>query len=284
MRRIICVDDEELILNLTVKMCKSISGVDEVKGFSDTNEALLYISENPVDVALLDIDMPGMNGISMAIEIKNRRPDTAIIFLTGYSEYAVEAFRIHASGYLLKPVSKDKLEKEVEYALSRRMQRGKLSEIEVSQSGEKKDSAVYVKTFGEFDVLVDGKVVNFKRAKSKELLAYLVDREGGGVTRAAAFAVLWEGEVYDRNKQKQVDVIVRSLRETLKEYRISEILSIEKGLLRVVPEKFECDLYRFISGDAEVINHYRGEYMNQYYWADITEAYITQQINNGIKI
>ena len=262
----ICVDDEALILNMIVTLCRDLPQLDEVQGFSDTAEAISWVEEHSIDIALLDIDMPKMNGINLAVKIKSICPDASIIFLTGYSDYAYEAFGVHASGYLLKPINREKLEKEVEYALSRK------------KSKPKTASHIAVRTFGEFDVFVDGKVVNFKRAKSKELLAYLVDRKGGGVSRATAFSVLWEDEVYDRSRQKHVDVIVRSLRETLKEYGISEILSIDKGLLRVVPERIDCDLYRSIDGDVEMINRYRGEYMNQYSWAEGTEGFITSRL------
>ena len=263
----ICVDDEELILYMIVKMCESLPQLDEVKGFKSATQALDWVKENHADVAFLDIDMPEMNGINLAAEMKNAQPDLSVVFVTGYSEYALDAFRVHASGYLLKPINKEKLEKEVEYALSQKS-------VE-----EKKPAHIEIRTFGEFDVFVDGNVVNFKRAKARELLAYLVDREGGSVSRAAAFSVLWGDEAYDRSKQKQIDVIVRSLRETLKEYGIEEILSIERGMLRVNTEKFDCDLYHFLKGDIAMINRYRGEYMNQYSWAGLTEALITNKVN-----
>ena len=265
--RAICVDDEQLILNMIVTMCRDLPQLTEVQGFSDVNEALRWIENNPIDIAFLDIDMPEMNGINLAMNIKNISPETAVVFLTGYSDYAVEAFKVHASGYLLKPVNREKLENEVEYALSRK------------KSDSREFSHITVVTFGEFDIYVDGKVMNFKRAKSKELLAYLIDRRGKLVSRATAFSILWEDEIYDRSRQKHVDVIVRSLRDTLKEYGIGEILSIDKGLMRVLPEKIDCDLYRFMDGDIEIINRYRGEYMNQYSWAGTTEGFITARMS-----
>ena len=116
----ICVDDEELILYMIVKMCESLPQLDEVKGFKSATQALDWVKENHADVAFLDIDMPEMNGINLAAEMKNAQPDLSVVFVTGYSEYALDAFRVHASGYLLKPINKEKLEKEVEYALSQK--------------------------------------------------------------------------------------------------------------------------------------------------------------------
>ena len=115
----------------------------------------------------------------------------------------------------------------------------------------------------------------FKLAKAKEILAYLVDKQGSGVTRAEVFAAVWEDRQYDRRMQKQMDTYVRSLRETLQEYGISQIMEMEKGVLRVKPDTFSCDAYLFFSGDSDMINAYRGEYMSSYSWANMTEAILS---------
>ena len=108
-------------------------------------------------------------------------------------------------------------------------------------------------------------------AKCKELLAYLVDRQGGGVTRAELSAILWEDRPYDRRLQKQLDVYIRSLRESLRQYGVGDMLEINRGIIRVRPEHFVCDAYLFFSGDSDAVNAYRGEYMSNYSWASMTE-------------
>ncbi len=256
--KILCVDDEKLVLDMVVFLCKDLPGVEDVQGFTDSLKALEWLKENRVDLALLDIDMPKLNGIGLAVRIKELMPDTAIIFLTGYSHYAVEAFKLHAQGYLMKPVNFEQLKNEVEYAMS-----------------DKEPTAysrVFAHTFGEFDFLIDGNPVRFSRSKSKELLAFLIDRCGAGVKRAAAFAALYEDTPYDRRMQKQFDVIIRSLKDTLNEYGVGDILEMKSGELRVDTEKFDCDFYNLTKGDARAINDFRGEYMSSYEWASITEA------------
>lgn len=267
---IICVDDEELVLGLTVSLCEELPQKPVVQGFQSAEEALGWLKIHKADIALLDINMPDMDGLTLAARVKELRPDMAVIFLTGYAEYAVDAFKLHASGYLMKPVSRERLAAEVEYALSGNQGKN----TSVSGGGH-----VVVQTFGEFDVLVDGRIVSFSRSRSKELLAYLVDRQGGSITRAAAFAVLYEDAEYDRKMQKQLDVIIRSLRATLEEYGIGDIFELKNGAMRVLPEKMDCDLYRFLDGDVDTINTYRGEYMSAYSWASLTEAYV-ERLNN----
>ena len=254
----ICVDDENLILELAVALLEDFGLFDEVKGFSSGQEALDYMNENNVGLALLDVDMPEMDGLTLAKIIKERSPQTSIIFLTGYSEYAVDAFSIHADGYLLKPIARDKLFQEVQYVIDNRDE----------------DSGTIVKalTFGNFDLFVKGETVVFKRSKSKELLAFLIDNKGGSVTRAEAFAALWEDGMYDRAMQKQMDVIIRSLKDTLSEYDISDILEIKSGAMRIRPELIDCDMYKFLDGDEDAVKSFRGVYMNSYYWASTTEG------------
>lgn len=256
--RVICVDDERLLMEDNVAMCRELPEIDEVKGFISAKDALAWLTDNRADLALLDIDMPDMSGIELAIKIKNLSPDTAVIFTTGYAKYAVDAFSVHASGYLLKPVSIEALAENISYVFSQR------------QSIPKKQ--VSIRTFGMFEVFVDSQPVKFKMAKCKELLAYLVDKQGSNVKRAQLASILWEDRPYDRKLQKQLDVYIRSLRDSLKEYDIERIFGMRGGNLRVVPEEFDCDVYRFFAGDPDAINAYRGEYMSAYSWASITEG------------
>ena len=253
----------------TVSLLAELPQIDEAKGFTRGRDALDYLAENRVELALLDIDMPGMNGMELAAVIKTRWPDTAIVFLTGYPQYAVDAFELRASGYILKPATAERLAREIEYVLSAKRD---------CCSGH-----VVMRTFGSFDCFVDGKPLAFRQAKCKELLAYLVDRRGSSVTRAEAFAILWEDRLYDRSMQKQLDVIIRSLRATLQEYGIASILEMKSGTLRIDAEQLDCDLYRFHGGDAEALNEYRGEYMSGYAWAELTEGYMTRKTAEGTR-
>ena len=264
--KIVCVDDERILMEYTVSICLELPEITEAKGFTKAKEALEWIKSNGADIALLDIDMPEMNGLELAVRIKDISPDTAIIFLTGYAQYALEAFSVHASGYLLKPVSKEALENDINYFLS-------------SKANAKKNE-VRIETFGSFEVYINDEQVKFSMAKCKELLAYLVDRNGGSVTRAELASILWEDRIYDRKLQKQLDVYIRALRKTLEEQDISNILEMSRGTLRVVPKNFECDLYSFFEGDINAVNSYRGEYMSSYSWASITEGALFLQKNN----
>ena len=266
--RIVCVDDEPLAVEDTISICKGLSPDLSVKGFTDAYEALNWIRSNPADIALLDIDMAQMNGIALAAQIKKIKPDIVILFLTAYKEFAFDAFQVHPSGYLLKPVLPEMLQKELDYATSTHPQKA-VPHIEA-------------RTFGNFDLFVDGKLVTFKRARSKELLAFLVDRRGISVSRKEIAAVLFEDESYDYNHQKYLDVIIRSLRDTLREYGVEEILHMERRGLRIIPEKISCDMYRFYQGDTEAIRMFRGEYLVSYAWANFIEEDMRYKSENDV--
>lgn len=259
----VCVDDEAQVLSLIVSSCRKTRLLNEVYSFTRPLEALEFAENHPVDLALLDIDMPNMNGLELARRIRKIHPQVSIIFITAFSKHALEAYDVHPTGYLLKPFDPARLEKEIEYALS-------------NKTAEKPSSRIVVQTFGHFEILVDGRTLDFRRSKSKELLAYLVDRRGAGVSRPDAFSALWEDRMYDVPMQKQMDVVIRSLRDTLNKYDIGDLFELKNRYLRILPEMIDCDLYRFLEGDEETVKSYFGEYMSQYAWASYMEAQLSQ--------
>ena len=268
--RVLCVDDDKQALQNSLALCASIPAVSDAQGFSQAGEALAWLGTHPCDAALLDIGLPDMDGITLARKIRESHPDVEIVFVTGHAQYAIDAWDIHARGYVLKPLTLERLKEEVDYILSfyaRTPQQQAAAHIEV-------------KTFGSFDVLVDGEPVRFRRAKAKELLAYLVEKQGKSITREEAYRLLSEKGEYDRPAQKQFDVILRSLRATLEEYGISDILSFQRGAISIVPKLISCDMYRFLLGDVNAINEYRGEFMPAYSWASLQEAYLERRIEN----
>ena len=264
----ICVDDDKQTLQQTVSLCREMLQLSEVESFSDPREALAWARSHLVDLALLDVNMPEMDGITLGRSLREIDPGTAILFVTAHEQYALDAWSLHATGYILKPLTRERLLNELNYAAEWRRRRTR----------EKQTPHIAVQTFGNFDLIVDGKKVNFARAKAKELFAYLVDKKGICISRPEAFGKLWPDEEYSRPKQKQLDVIIRSLRATLQENGIGEVLKLERGTLRIVPQVIDCDMYRLLAGDEQYENEYRGEYMTPYAWANLTEGRIDSEL------
>ena len=111
---VIAVDDEVLMLGALVAAINASPDISEVAKFSGCDEALEYVKDHDVDIAFLDINMRGMGGLALAEKIVAACPDCKIVFCTGYEEYAIQAFKLHASGYLMKPVSAEDVQAEID--------------------------------------------------------------------------------------------------------------------------------------------------------------------------
>ena len=153
--RILCLDDEELALQMLELSIQKAKPDADVTAFDDQDELLEDAKKNGCDIAFLDIHMRGMNGVELAKHLKEINPKMNIIFVTGFSEYAGEAMSLHASGYIMKPVSKK--------------QRSKRSlQTCASPSCRKSDALLKVQCFGNFDVFTpNGEHVRFERSKGK---------------------------------------------------------------------------------------------------------------------
>ena len=123
MLKVLCVDDEKLMLQHLVSLCEKTAGVDEIHGFDRAGKALDWMKSHSCDLALLDICLPDMNGITLARRIQELHPETDIVFVAGSPQYAVDSWAVHPKGYLLKPVTKKDLQEELDYILSLRSSR-----------------------------------------------------------------------------------------------------------------------------------------------------------------
>ena len=118
-------------------------------------------------------------------------------------------------------------------------------------------------------MFADGKPVAFSRKKSKELLAYLVDRQGAAVSIAEASGILWEDSPYSRSRQRQMQYVIADLLQSLAAVHAENIVIRQRSMLSADPSKFDCDLNAFLDGAANA-SAYRGEYMVQYSWAEFS--------------
>ncbi len=243
-------DDEKLALEMLEEAIKEAIPDVELYCFNKSRELLEKMEKKAADIVFLDIEMPGLSGIELAKALQEIKKDVNIIFCTGYSEYLLDAMDMFASGYILKPVDSGQIEKQLKH-LRYRINTAK---------------PVYIKTFGNFSVTNNGSPVNFRYYKSKELLAYLVDREGALVSRKQIEAVINEEGSYSRSDQKKLSRWIKELEDDLKEAGIERILNHEKTGLSVNKEEFDCDLYEYLHKHKKSLYH--GEYMEDYSWGE----------------
>jgi two-component SAPR family response regulator len=261
---ILVVDDEYFALELMKRALVEVAPGENLYICQDVRGALRLAGENIIDVAFLDINMPEMNGIELALELKRIHPKINIVFATGYDTYMKQGIDLRMSGYLLKPIRTDDVRTELENLRN-----------PIEWNREKR---IKILTFGNFDVFVDGMPLKFERKQSKEILAYLVDKRGTSATYAELAAMLWEDEEYDRTKQKNLQVYVASLVKSLHGVGVKDLILKDRHGLLMNTAIVDCDYYRFLDGDTRAINAFTGQYMSAYSWAEFTVGYLENQV------
>ncbi len=137
----IIVDDEQLARRgLSVRL-QQLPEVDVVAECANGQEALIAIAQHNPDLLFLDIQMPGMDGFEVVEKLQGDDMPM-VVFVTAYNEYAVDAFKVHAIDYVLKPIDDDRLHEAVQRAVQHRSQEAnsegkeKLVKLVMSMTGE----------------------------------------------------------------------------------------------------------------------------------------------------
>lgn len=247
--QVLLVDDEKLNLeNLQEIAAKLLPGA-QTAAYSKASQALDFIQEHPVDIAFLDIEMRGTNGITIAEILRLHNPKVNVIFCTGYSEYSLEAWNLDCSGYLLKPITEDKV-------------RHALGNLRYPIPDQKR---VRFQCFGNFEVYCDGVPIAFKYSRTKEFLAYLVDRNGASCSLKELSGVLFE----DEEHRSYIYQIRLDLVNTLTSLGVEDILLHARGKIGICKEKVSCDYYDYLNGGPLPPVQ---EYMTQYSFGEQTCA------------
>ena len=249
----IVVDDEIYMLENLQEAVDASPDIESAEAFTSCSAALAYIGEHPIDVAFLDINMRGIGGLGLAEKLLEAQPHCKIVFCTGHEEYAVSAFQLHVSGYLMKPITAEAVQKEIDHIKGVKMV----------------EKLLTVKCFGNFEVLYRGETLPFKRKKAKELFAVLIDRKGAGMTAKQLCAILFPDDTDDNKNASYLRQLVLDLRNALKTVRAEAVLQHDTPFYRVDPNLIRCDYLSFLeTGKPD----FCGEYMTQYSWAEETCA------------
>ena len=247
----IAVDDERPMLQALAEAVEASPDIRQLHTFSSCSSALEWLQCNAANVAFLDISMRGMGGLALAEKISQMQPSCKIVFCTGYEQYALDAIHLHCSGYLIKPITAQAVQKELDHIKRQPMSDKKLT----------------VKCFGSFEVLCNGRMLTFKRTKAKELLAVLVDRNGAGMTGKQICAVLWQEDSDDSKNMDYFRHLMQDLRNTLDAVGAGGVLCYEQYQYRVDPAQINCDYHNYLQYGTPA---FFGEYMTQYSWAEGT--------------
>jgi two-component system, LytTR family, response regulator len=258
----IVVDDESAALKWFERVASTHEelSVDGVLLYAE--DALAFVKKNAVDVAFLDIEMPQLSGLELAELLMDADPYIKVIFVTAYNQYALDAFRTHAIGYLLKPLDSDELSEQLKLLIDWHRQKPEHNSVR----------HLSVKCFGQFAVSSDdGTTIRWKTLKAEELFALLVHHQGRIKAKDILIDALWP-DVEPAKSINLFRVTCTYLRTALGELGFHDLILRKLDGYWINTDNIDCDLYHFraavhhvapndIKGLETATALYHGEYL-----------------------
>ena len=256
----IIVDDELWSVEQFKLECQNVDGISLIGYFDNPFDAIDFAKTNEVDLAFLDIEMPGMNGIELGKKLREIYPNIVVVFVSAYNNYLDQFIKMHADYYLLKPYTYEDIQDV--------FKRAKLLSA-------RQTKRVRITCFGNFDVFIDGKPAKFNGKKVKELFALLVDKHGHPLQTEEAFYKLWDGEEYTNDSASKLRKLWARLQEFLTESNLGDLINVEKNEKSLNCDMVECDYFNFLNGDKNAIQKFTFAYMSEYSWSEETLGTLT---------
>jgi len=256
----VILENDAHSLEIFNKAEEYLPNLEVLNKFVSLDKCIEFIDENKIDLLFIDLDMWPREWKTVLNNLYKIDKSIVLIAITSRSDVFEDCYKCHVVNVLKKPIKVAKINEILEF----------LGGIKVHDSKEN----IEIKTFGSFAVTVNGVPVKFKRNKSKEILAYLVDKQGTTVTRKTLAAEVMNEDNYDERVINNLNTNIHWLKKDLKSAGILQILYNSNGVLAVVPNEFTCDLYLALAGNKEVFNQYRGEYLYEYSWAEYKTGYL----------
>ncbi|MBJ6364002.1 response regulator [Paenibacillus sp. GCM10012307] len=276
----ILVDDEMLALMQLKRTLEKVAEDVWVAGmYTNPTEVIDMVKQLKPDVVFLDVNMPGINGLEMGEQIQTQLPSVAIVFVTGYDHYAVQAFELCALDYILKPVHPDRLRKTMERLTT---------QLNIPNSELAPNIQPILTCFQSMQIQLPGQeptTIKWRTTKAQELFAYLLYNRDKVVNRDLLIELLWSDCDTERGAT-QLYTTVYLIRRMLKTMNIN--ISITKGRLdtgykldigdvRIDTEEWEqqVKLLQPLGMDTveqyeRVLGMYKGDYLGEYgyLWAE----------------
>ncbi|MCY9663942.1 response regulator [Paenibacillus alginolyticus] len=244
MFRVVIVEDEKPILELMKVIIGRNPHCTIVGTFSNPLEAVSSLPELRPDIAFLDVEMPRMNGLELAMKLNERQGHTKIVFTTAYKEYALEAFQVYAFDYILKPVTPASIERITNRLLKL------MRPADQTEQMEQQIRHASIRCFGGFEVKnPDGVLVHWPTRKTEELFAFFLCHPRQNVSKWHLADILWPDMLEDRASHNLHNTIYR-LKKLMKEQEIGmDIVKTNEGYM-LDTQDVRYDLLEFQSCEA----------------------------------
>ncbi len=250
--RAIIVDDEPLMLKSFMRNSADIPELNVIAYFEDPLDALAYAQRNPFELALLDIRMPKMNGIKLAVNLRKLYPDLLVVFISAYDTYVRGSNAIGGDDYIVKPYKKETIERMVKRMtlLSKRFQKD-----------------IYIQMFGRFNVLKKGVPLPL-HGKTKEIFALIACRRGKEISNEEIYRTVWEGREYSNEHMKTYYNALRRLKNILMEEGIENLLQSTPHGQMLNTEMCDCDYFAWQDKNPDSRVRFDGEFLSEYSWGE----------------
>lgn len=265
----VLIDDEKPALRILEILLESIPEVSVIGSYTNPVLAIEDMNKLTPNIVFLDIHMPQMQGLEAGSLILDASPDTDIIFVTAYDQYALEAFDLQAIDYICKPINPERLRKSIDRVLKK--------QIYLISPPQKK---LMISCFGSFSLKWEGKEpIRWRSEKTKEMFAYLLQNHGRIITKEEILDQLWPEE----EMEKALRLLYNGsyyIRKALEDYGVNRLhINVESYYCLKLGD-VDFDVEQFLSYEKRLPEYsikelenmaalYTGEYLEyeDYPWA-----------------
>lgn len=262
--RAILVDDEAIMLKSFMRNSNGIEDLNVIAQFQNAEDALAFAEKNQFELALLDVQLPQMNGIELAVKLRQIHPDLPVVFISAYDEYVRDSNEIGGDYYIVKPYKRETIEMMVK---------------KVSLLCKRLQKSVYLQMFGKFNVLKDGVPLPL-HGKTKEVLALIASRRGKEISNEEIYSTVWEGREYSNEHMKTYYNAIRRLRGILEEAGISDLVRSTPHGQMLNTEMCDCDYFSWQDKNPDSRARFEGEFLSEYTWGEYTLATLLNEEYN----
>lgn len=275
----ILIDDEHLALEILEHRLKQFSTINVIEKYTyfDITKQSMLLSQ--IDVAFLDIDMPGINGLDLADQMLAINPSIWIIFVTAYNEYAVKAFELNALDYLLKPIEIKRLEKTI-------------NRLDQNQTISTIQQPLSINVCHELTFSYDNQksTVAWRTKKARELFLYLLHHQGNSIHKSTLAELFWES---NKTPFAQLYTTIYHIRKCLQAYRDHIQIENKNDQYKLILNNTTVDIIEWekeiidlpalseqsVDNYEEVMEKYIGNYLETYSftWAE-SEKFRLEQL------
>ncbi|SNZ04681.1 Two-component response regulator, SAPR family, consists of REC, wHTH and BTAD domains [Terribacillus aidingensis] len=279
--KVMLVDDEPLALQFLESQLHSIGDFTIVGAYDSTRGLTKKIIEKQPELLFLDIKIGAVNGVELASTIQEVKPDLPIVFVTGFHEYAVQAFELNALDYIVKPIQKDRLIKTIQ----------RLRQDEINENTSEAPIQIMCMPTLQFIQNNASIPVHWRTSKAKEIFCYLLHHAGKPVRKDILIDEFWgESELVKSTTQlySTIYVIRKTLAASLPSLSLTskdQCYQLHIGDTKIDAEVWENQLHQLpplqqdsLPSYQAFLREYKGDYFatEGYEWAETKQRYLRE--------